>query len=500
MTQHPQTTLPPHPAAWLGTGRQAITPPQTPMQTPTQPGPTQDLSDPLGELQTQRMLAIPPARARLAMPLLPLAIATWLSLPFVWPRLSGASKRLKPSSPVWPPKKSPANNRELLKLVARVAKGLKPLLSRLPDPLTAEDAAAFQQALWEAALARTHRFVRGLKAYQLAPLLRDDIKPGRVIWMQGTTKLRNYAARLSDKGPIVLVVPSLVNRLDILDLDQDYSFLRYLATKGFRPLAVDWEAPGPTEQDFGLADYVQKRLTPALLRAYALNEGKPVPVIGYCMGGALALAMATLHKDKISALALLATPWDFHAGGSEAAGAVGRAVVKLMEKIDPLLRGCGYLPVSLLQTMFLQVQPVQVVEKFARFAVEDPASLLARRFVLTEDWLNDGVPLTATVARECLAGWYGSNDPFRGAWRIAGLKVDPSAFDKPTYIVVPTKDRIVDPNSARPLAQLMPQATLVEPAFGHIGLMSSPQAREKVWDPLVSWLSGVPGVAPGPSV
>ena len=45
--------------------------------------------------------------------------------------------------------------------------------------------------------------------------------------------------------------------------------------------------------------------------------------------------------------------------------------------------------------------------------------LAARRFVVLEDWLNDGVPLAAPVAREVLSGWYGANTPAAGAWRLA---------------------------------------------------------------------------------
>src|SRR3546814_13388537 len=80
----------------------------------------------------------------------------------------------------------------------------------------------------------------------------------------------------------------------------------------------------------------------------------------------------------------------------------------------------GALHVDLLQGLFNAFDPFLVERKFAAFGTLDPDSAKARHFVALEDWLNDGVPLAASVARECLVGWYGRNTPARGAWRIGG--------------------------------------------------------------------------------
>ena len=43
----------------------------------------------------------------------------------------------------------------------------------------------------------------------------------------------------------------------------------------------------------------------------------------------------------------------------------------------------------------------------------------------------------------------------------------------PTLVVVPSRDRIVPPRSAEPLAAAIPGATVLRPPFGHIGMMAS---------------------------
>ena len=67
--------------------------------------------------------------------------------------------------------------------------------------------------------------------------------------------------------------------------------LRWLAGQGLRPLLLDWGTPGPAEAAFDLGRYGAERLVPALAEARRL-AGRPVPVIGYCMGGTLAVGLA----------------------------------------------------------------------------------------------------------------------------------------------------------------------------------------------------------------
>ena len=129
-----------------------------------------------------------------------------------------------------------------------------------------------------------------------------------------------------------------------------------------------------------------------------------------------------------------------------------------------------------------------MADKYRGFARLDQEGARARLFVALEDWLNDGVPLAAPVARECLAGWYGENSPARGSWRIAGMPVDPAAVRLPSFVAAPARDRIVPPESARPLAALIQGAVLHEPHAGHIGMVAGGTAERVLWRPLRDWL------------
>jgi polyhydroxyalkanoate synthase len=220
------------------------------------------------------------------------------------------------------------------------------------------------------------------------------------------------------------------------------------------------------------------------MTATARIADTPPVLAGYCMGGTLAVAAAQRRPDLISGLALLAAPWDFHAPDPERA----RQAAETLPLLEPVLAFSHALPVDLLQSLFALLDPWAVADKYRGFGRLPPDSERARLFVALEDWLNDGVPLAADVARACLGKWYGKNAPARGQWRIAGLPIDPTTIRTPTFVAVPGSDRIVPPEAARPLARLIQGAVLHQPAAGHIGMTAGARAETSLWRPLLDWV------------
>jgi len=338
----------------------------------------------------------------------------------------------------------------------------------------ADAAGGFPQAVLEEALRQDSALIAGIAAYRRHPYARNLPDPP-TLWAEGETVLRDFGGA----GPTVLFVPSLINRAYVLDLAPGRSMLRWLAANGVHPLLLDWGWPGEAERRFTLTDYIAGRLERALLAVEA-----PVVLAGYCMGGLLALAAALRRPERVAALALLATPWDFHADDSDRA----QAVANMLPLLEPALAFANTLPVDGLQLLFALLDPYGIAEKYRGFARLDPEGERARMFVALEDWLNDGVPLAAPVARECLDGWYGRNTPARLQWRVAGLPVDPGALRVPAFVAVPARDRIVPPDSARPLAEAIPGATLHTPRAGHIGMAAGSTADAELWRPLRDWI------------
>jgi poly[(R)-3-hydroxyalkanoate] polymerase subunit PhaC len=329
---------------------------------------------------------------------------------------------------------------------------------------------------------RAAGFAAGLEAYRRHPYRRPPLR-APVCWQEGNARLLDYGA--AGAGPAVLLVPSLINRFTILDLLRECSFVGHLARAGLRPLVLDWGEPGERERSFALADYISGPLEAALAAAAALAGG-PVGLLGYCMGGLLALALALRRPQLVASLALLATPWDFHAERP----AQARFLATLIEWLPALLGPTEPVPVWVIQGLFMALDPFLAERKFVHFAWLDMAGEAARSFVALEDWINDGVPLAQRVALECARAWYRDNEPGRLCWEVAGMPVEPQELGVPALVVLPSRDKIVPPRSAAPLAALIPGAGVLRLPFGHIGMMASAGAPAAVWRPLADWLLG----------
>ena len=355
--------------------------------------------------------------------------------------------------------------------------GLTPL-ARLSTELTEAPLDALNRALDREIAKRSQAFARGLERYRSHPHRRRTGR-AQVLWQEGTTRLLDYAP---EGGLPILLVPSLINRAYVLDLDDGISFCRWLCTHGFRPFLVDWDAPAEEERGFTLTDYIAGRLSQALDRVRTVTEAPPL-ILGYCLGGMLALGLAHLRSDDLAGLVLLATPWDFHAGMAVSPAQMRLAALCASTCIDSL----GVLPVDGVQTLFYALDPWSAVRKFSTFGQRPLGGDKERAFVALEDWLNDGVALAGPVAREVLVGWYAENRPSRGLWRLAGQPVRPGAMPLPCLAVIPSGDRIVPSASAEAIVSLLPDAQVLRPPAGHVGMLVGSNAAGSVWIPIAAW-------------
>ncbi len=299
----------------------------------------------------------------------------------------------------------------------------------------------------------------GVRAYQAHPY-RRALAPPPTVAQIGSVRLFDYGG----SGRPAVFVPSLVNPPSVLDLAPDNSLLRWLSGQGVRPLLVDWGTPGPDERTLSIDSYVDTRLLPLLA------EVGDAAVVGYCLGGTMALAAALAQPPR--RLALIATPWNFGGYGPQA-----RDMAVAWAQMEATATPLGAVPMDLIQPMFWRLDPAGTAAKYERFGRLPADSDDARAFVALEDWANDGPPLTLPAARQCFADFYGADTPGTGRWRGDARRVA-----GPVLNLVSTRDRIV-PAAAAPAV-----GERVEIDAGHVGMIVGSRARALVWEPLRDWL------------
>ena len=307
--------------------------------------------------------------------------------------------------------------------------------------------------------ARIGAVLAGIRAYQSHPYRRALAAPHTVARIGGV-RLLDYGG----SGTPAVFVPSLVNPPSVLDLAADNSLLRWLSTQGVRPLLVDWGNPGADELALSIDGYVDSRLQPLLA------EVGEAAVVGYCLGGTMALAAALARPPR--RLALIATPWNFSGYGAQ-----GREMAGGWAAMEAAATPLGAVPMELIQPMFWRLDPAGTAAKYERFGRLAADSEAARAFVALEDWANDGPPLSLPAARQCFADFYGADTPGSGGWRG-----DARRLRCPVLNLVSTRDRIVPAAAAPGIGER------VDIDAGHVGMIVGSRARALVWEPLRDWL------------
>lgn len=313
----------------------------------------------------------------------------------------------------------------------------------------------------------------GLKAYQEAPRGRlRSSAPAR--YRKGRARLRDYGVRDDGKRPVI-VVPSLINPPTILDLLPDVSLLRWLAGQGFHPYLLDWGTPDPSDRDMNITAHVDRLLLPLIAKF-----DEPPVLVGYCLGGTIALAAACVAP--VAGLALIAAPWTFDGFGDAAL----TDMAGLWAAAKPACEAMGLVPMEVLQSGFWRLDPARTIAKYEAFAATEPGSPAAALFVAMEDWANAGAPLPYAAGRQLFEDFVGGNSTGTGGWQVAGRTVDPNALTCPAIDFVSLSDRIVPAATA---ADLPDRRDL---GAGHVGMIVGRGARGQLWEPLAHWIAALP--------
>ena len=314
-----------------------------------------------------------------------------------------------------------------------------------------------RQAAHDPAIAK--QALAGLDRYASAARVRRD-PPRPVTASIGGAALRDHGGT----GRPLILVPSLINPPHILDLDSDTSLAAAL-TASRHVLLLDW-GKASERGELSIAGHVETILVPLIDQ---LDE--PPALLGYCLGGTMAIAAAGL--TPIDRLATLAAPWHFAAYSDQSRA----ALAKIWEGARGPSASLGALPMEVLQAAFWALDPARTVAKFAHLASLDPASDEARRFVMLEDWANEGEPLPLPAARELVEDLFGADLPGRGEWQVGGHPVANAAN---ALHLTAASDHIVPAGSA-------PAGERASIASGHVGMIVG-RARHVLHDRLNAFL------------
>lgn len=317
--------------------------------------------------------------------------------------------------------------------------------------------------------------LQALARYQQAD--RSFKRPlGRTLLHHGTTVLRSAADPqpdgVPDAGlPRIIFVPSPINAPNVLDMDADCSLMSWLASSGLNAGLIDWGTISPEHRDHSLDSFALTRLLPLLHQL-----GGPVHLVGYCLGGLIAMAAAC--HISVQSLTLIATPWHFSGYDEDRRADLAR----MWDSHKPSCAQMGMVPMEVMQHGFWTLSPDKLIEKYLGFGQMEPDSPKARRFIAIEDWANGGEPLPYALGEQLFEQLYQADITGTGQWLVGGRRICAANVQGPAMEFSSASDAIV-PLSCSPD---MPGRQVL--ASGHVGMMVGSSAPQTLWPMLKQWI------------
>lgn len=310
--------------------------------------------------------------------------------------------------------------------------------------------------------------------------------PSDVIYRENKLEVLHYPPTTKTILPTpVLIVSSLVNKYYILDLMPGRSFVEYLTAQGFPVYLVDWGTPDDADHKLTLENYIDGYLQNAISQTLKHAKASDVSLVGYCMGGTMALLDAAIHPAKIRNVVLLATPIDFH----------NDSLLSLWARreyfdVDKFIDTYGNAPADVLQNTFAMMKPTKNITRYADLMANAKDEEFVETFLAFDYWVNDAVPVAGETFRKFIKDTYQDNLLLKNEMKLGARRIELKKISCPLLNIVAEHDNIVPPESSVCLMDLVGSRDkeLLRVKGGHHGLSIGPAALQIVWPKAAEWL------------
>ncbi|MDM8349219.1 class I poly(R)-hydroxyalkanoic acid synthase [Pseudomonas sp. sp1636] len=306
--------------------------------------------------------------------------------------------------------------------------------------------------------------------------------PGQVVYQNSLIQLIQYAPQSEQQHQRpLLIVPPMINKFYILDLQPQSSFVRHALEQGHPVFLVSWRNADASIADASWDDYVEQGILEAIQVTQRISTQKQLNILGYCVGGTLlacGLAVLAARGEKPAAsLTLLVSLLDYEDAGVLSIF-IDEATVGYRERtIGGKGGACGLFRGEDMGNTFSQLRPNELwwnysVEKYLKGQKPRPLDLLY--------WNNDSTNLPGPMYCWYLRHTYLQNDLKSGKLQCCGEVIDLGKLDMPTYLVGTRDDHIVPWAGAYASTRLFKgPLRFVLGGSGHIAGIINPPLKNK---------------------
>lgn len=308
------------------------------------------------------------------------------------------------------------------------------------------------------------------------------ITPGSVVFENELFQLIQYKplSETQYQKP-VLIVPPIINKYYILDLQPENSLVRHLLEQGQQVFMISWRNFTEDQAKLTWEHAVQDGVISALRVARAISGERHLNTLGFCIGGTLlgcALAVLAARGDRdIASLSLFATFLDFVDTGPISVFIDEKMVSDRERTLGGQEGKYGLFYGKDMGNTFSLLRPNELwwnynVDKYLKGEKPRAFDLLF--------WNNDSTNFPGPMYCWYLRHTYLQNDLKSGELDMCGVKLDLSTIKTPAYILATQDDHIVPWRSAYASTTILSGPTrFVLGSSGHIAGVVNPPAKQR---------------------
>ncbi len=343
------------------------------------------------------------------------------------------------------------------------------------------------RSLQKAIEKKAKQSIGGSKLLVEPPLVEVGMSECEVVLRKDRMRVLHYKGGPKKKAPVpVLLIYALINRPYILDLQPDRSVVQSLLKKGLDVYMIDWGKPAHGDRFLGLEDYVMSYVDDAVEFITKSTKQSKISLLGYCIGGYLASAYASIHPERVRNLAVMAAPLDFD---------INEGMLHLWTKQEyfnpeKVVDAFGNAPAQFLNIGFVLLDPLgNTLLKYQNLIENLDNRQFVEMFLRMERWLSDGIPVTGAFYIDLIRDGYQKNLFMKNQLKLNGYRADLDNLRMPLLAIVAEKDHIVPPSSTLGLLKVAPSKdkTILSFPSGHIGLSVGSESHKKLWPNVAGW-------------
>ena len=314
-----------------------------------------------------------------------------------------------------------------------------------------------------------------------------EVTPHDVVYTEDRIRLLHYKPRTTKQSKTPLVIAyALINRYHILDIHPQKSWVRNLLEQGIDVYMIDWGTPTNMDKYLDFDDYVNGYLDHCVEFVKDEASVEQVSLQGYCTGGTLATAYASLHPEKIKNFVATAPVID---------GWRDTTVVSNLVKhidVDKMVDQIGNMPPEFMYYCFSILKPFeQGIDKYVKFFRNIDNENYVDNFLRIEKWLGDTPPIPGELFRQWIKDIYQENLLIQNKMYVGGKHISLKKIKMPMFTQVAVGDHLVSPECSMPLHYAVgsEDKTLKVYPTGHVGMIASSLSQKKVLPELGQWLN-----------